>query len=226
MPERHDRKTPTLNRLYNRKQYHLRSELGLCRSCGVDSEERRPAEGKALCEPCRSRRNTYRAKDPEYHNKKQQEYKQRLKDAAFNAYGGYVCVCCKETHKEFLTIDHVKGGGGEHRRKVGVGPVFHRWLRNNHYPEGFRVLCMNCNFSHGVYGYCPHRRPPMGMNKFAVDESVDQETLEKRAAQGCPMCGGAIEKHGHVLTCPKHGSEPFEKAAWPQGNPQRKPQPK
>jgi transcription initiation factor IIE alpha subunit len=56
------------------------------------------------------------------------------------------------------------------------------------------------------------------MDKYAVDESVDQESLEKKAAGGCPACGSKLEKHGHVLMCPKHGSEPFEKEAWPQGN--------
>lgn len=48
------------------------------------------------------------------------------------------------------------------------------------------------------------------MEKFAVDESADQETLEKIAAHGCPICGVGIIKHGSVLMCPTHGSEPFE----------------
>lgn len=32
----------------------------------------------------------------------------------------------------------------------------YRWLRNHGYPLGFRVLCMNCNFALGKFGYCPH----------------------------------------------------------------------
>jgi hypothetical protein len=32
-----------------------------------------------------------------------------------------------------------------------------RWLRKNGFPKGFRVLCHNCNFAHGHYGYCPHK---------------------------------------------------------------------
>jgi len=48
------------------------------------------------------------------------------------------------------------------------------------------------------------------MEKFGVDESVDQETLEKKAANGCPECGRKLERHGRVLMCPVHGSEPFE----------------
>lgn len=49
------------------------------------------------------------------------------------------------------------------------------------------------------------------MEKLGVDESTDQEQLEKLAAQGCPKCGAKPEKHGTVLVCPNCGSEPFEK---------------
>ncbi len=49
-----------------------------------------------------------------------------------------------------------------------------------------------------------------GMDKFAVDEQVDQEDLEKKASEGCPECGREPEKHGSTLICPIHGSEPFE----------------
>jgi hypothetical protein len=48
------------------------------------------------------------------------------------------------------------------------------------------------------------------MDKYAVVEEVDQEKLEKQAAAGCPKCGKTPERHGNVLTCPIHGSEPFE----------------
>lgn len=51
------------------------------------------------------------------------------------------------------------------------------------------------------------------MDKFGVDESTDQEKLEKAAAAGCPKCGKIPERHGNVLMCPEHGSEPFEKKA-------------
>jgi hypothetical protein len=32
-------------------------------------------------------------------------------------------------------------------------------LRQNSYPTGYRVLCHNCNFALGHYGYCPHKHP-------------------------------------------------------------------
>jgi hypothetical protein len=51
------------------------------------------------------------------------------------------------------------------------------------------------------------------MSKFGVDEtSVDQEALEKIASKGCPVCGRDVVRHGSVLACPEHGTEPFERS--------------
>jgi len=48
------------------------------------------------------------------------------------------------------------------------------------------------------------------MEKLGVVEGVDQESLEKQAAQGCPACGSTLVKLGQILKCPVHGTEPFE----------------
>lgn len=48
------------------------------------------------------------------------------------------------------------------------------------------------------------------MEKLGVDEGIDQEELEKKATQGCPICGATPVRHGNTLVCPTHGSEPFE----------------
>jgi hypothetical protein len=70
------------------------------------------------------------------------------------------CFCCNETLIEFLTIDHINGGGNQHREKINIkgGNTFYRWLKKNNYPEGYRIACLNCNFSLGHYGYCPHKK--------------------------------------------------------------------
>lgn len=81
-----------------------------------------------------------------------------LRDEVFAAYGGYRCVCpgCDVTIPEFLTIDHIHGGGRQHRREINS--PFYRWLKRNGYPAGFRVLCFNCNAARGFYGTCPHEK--------------------------------------------------------------------
>ena len=48
------------------------------------------------------------------------------------------------------------------------------------------------------------------MEKYGVDETSNQQGLEKAAAEGCPLCAATLEKHGSVLICPTHGSAPFE----------------
>lgn len=84
---------------------------------------------------------------------------QELKDRVFAAYGGYRCACCEETTVAFLSVDHVENNGAEHRRMIGKGgaPTY-RWLVKNGFPDGFQVLCHNCNI--GKYrnnGVCPHQ---------------------------------------------------------------------
>lgn len=46
------------------------------------------------------------------------------------------------------------------------------------------------------------------MEKLGVSEEFSEQ--EKKAADGCPVCGSKVEHHGNVLACPVHGTEPFE----------------
>jgi hypothetical protein len=68
-------------------------------------------------------------------------------------YGGR-CKCCGESTYEFLAFDHINGGGVQHRKTIGKD--LYIWLHKNKYPEGFQVLCHNCNNAKGFYGQCPH----------------------------------------------------------------------
>lgn len=66
------------------------------------------------------------------------------------------CKCCGELELEFLTMDHIDGGGNEHRK---VTRNIYRYLKINNFPPGYQVLCMNCNFSkHLGNGICIHKR--------------------------------------------------------------------
>jgi hypothetical protein len=90
---------------------------------------------------------------------RQKLYWQELRKKIIDFYSDHTnrCACCGESHFEFLTIDHINGGGAKHRREIKSG-VIYGWLLKNNFPVGFRVLCCNCNSSHGRYGYCPHER--------------------------------------------------------------------
>lgn len=89
------------------------------------------------------------------------KYERRTRIEALTHYGGNppACACCGENRIEFLTIDHIHGGGSKHRRELGnAGTRIARWLKKAGYPDGFRVLCYNCNCAIGAYGECPHTR--------------------------------------------------------------------
>jgi hypothetical protein len=82
----------------------------------------------------------------------------RFEVLTYYAKGTPKCSCCEEARIEFLTIDHIKGGGTKERKSFKSARNTYYWLKKQGLPEGFRVLCMNCNFSLGKYGYCPHSK--------------------------------------------------------------------
>lgn len=86
-------------------------------------------------------------------------YHKKLRLLILEKYGGYPpkCQCCNENKLEFLSIDHINGGGAQQRKSL-KGTSFYRWLKMNNFPEGYRVLCMNCNWALGCFGYCPHQK--------------------------------------------------------------------
>lgn len=83
------------------------------------------------------------------------QHGERRKRSILDAYGGARCVCCGETHLDFLTVDHIGGWGARHRKEIGAAALY-PWLIKNGFPPGFRVLCMNCNFAMRHGRRCPH----------------------------------------------------------------------
>lgn len=85
-------------------------------------------------------------------------YNRKVKLEVLTHYGGNPprCACCGEEAIEFLSIDHIIGGGNKARRELNR-PNLYGYLKTHNYPLGYRVLCMNCNFAIGHYGYCPHQ---------------------------------------------------------------------
>ena len=102
----------------------------------------------------------WRAKHPDYannsyykhrekHLEQRKAYRQKIKTLVLTYYsrGEPTCRTCNEKRLDCLSIDHINGKGAEHRRQLGVsGLEFYRWLIKNNYPNGFQVLCMNCQW--------------------------------------------------------------------------------
>jgi len=80
----------------------------------------------------------------------------RIKLAVILAYGS-ICACCGESNEAFLTLDHVEGGGNQHRKMNGSLNSW-RWARANGFPKILQLSCMNCNQGRYINGgVCPHQ---------------------------------------------------------------------
>jgi hypothetical protein len=101
---------------------------------------------------------TKRENEPEWwevQKAKKRSEAMRYRERVLNHYG-HKCACCGEDRYEFLSVDHMNGDGAAHRRVIGGGKAIYRWLVKHNFPDGFQILCHNCNFAMGAYGYCPH----------------------------------------------------------------------
>ena len=133
-----------------------------CKSCAKEHERQRHREWHVL-NPERSKeisRNvSLKNRERIYAQRKVRRAKLRLEVLSHYSNGLLQCACCGESHTDFLAVDHINGNGKKHRRDIRrSGTSFFRWLRQNNYPEGYRVLCHNCNQAIGYYGSCPHER--------------------------------------------------------------------
>jgi len=140
------------------------------------------------------------------HNQSQRESRHRLRNEVIDAYGGK-CACCGETRKEFLSIDHKNGNGNKQKKEIGArtSQEFYCWLKENNYPDGFQVLCFNCNCGKGTYSVCPYDKDSFE-EKFEakLKKSYDARyawALRMDIIKGyggkCELCG---EDNPHFLT--------------------------
>ena len=70
------------------------------------------------------------------------------------------CRCCGEnTDIRFLAVDHIDGRKNlPKEQKNLVGDHLISWLSRKNCPEGYQILCHNCNSAKGFYGECPHEK--------------------------------------------------------------------
>ena len=148
-----------------RKRAHRHAEKhhikGFCNLCHKPYE----SEQYKMCEPCRKRNREYTigwaqahpGRISENNNKKHRANRLIVLQHYSNSNTPF-CSCCGESLIEFLCLDHINGGGREHRKNIGWGGRYYDWLIREGFPSGLRVLCHNCNQSYGAYDYCPHQK--------------------------------------------------------------------
>ena len=178
--------------------------LKICSKCGQKkpvSEYYTRKDGSLLaeCKTCSRKRNAKR-----YHSEKYIEIREKdnaamrqkrvaVREKVFAAYGGYICVCCGETEKTFLTIDHINNDGANHRRSItgkrtSAGYHTYIWLVKNGFPTGYQVLCMNCQHGKRMNnGICPHSLRVTTIPEVGVGSSDSK-------------CGGSISTDQDIVS--------------------------
>lgn len=152
-----------------------------CRICNRDYESWHIQKGWTKCNPgwiCRpcykvwSRLRRRRSRMDPLIKQQEAEAHARLKMEILMHYSpNLVCQRCEFSDIRALSIDHIYGGGRQHSRRVGN---FYLWLRRNHYPSGFQVLCMNCQAIKRLENHeCANKKlPPPPMNMTLHEETV------------------------------------------------------
>lgn len=142
----------------------------VCRSCRLEQHRKwRKANADYVREKGREYmrrwRDSFSGEEREARDKtlaeKSRKWRAALKDEVYANYGGYICACCGETEPLFLSVDHINNDGYQHRKQGvhGSGVRLYQWLKRNKWPQGFQILCMNCQ--HGKarnHGVCPHKQ--------------------------------------------------------------------
>jgi len=145
------------------KDSHSKDGLSTyCKTCHRSKMNARYAEIAGQPDVvARMKRNTakWNAENKEYKAATNAKRNRENRERCLAHYGGK-CECCGESRYEFLAIDHADGNGAKHRKKDNSAVRIAVWLIKNNFPDGFRVLCHNCNCAIGFYGYCPHQLNP------------------------------------------------------------------
>lgn len=69
----------------------------------------------------------------------------KLKKQIFDHYG-HKCARCGFDEPDALSIDHIHGGGNRHRKQLKNSAAFYPDIIRNGFPDGYRTLCLNCQF--------------------------------------------------------------------------------
>lgn len=98
------------------------------------------------------RKHNYYLKNKSIFQQKRKVKQLELKKIIIQHYSPNLkCANCGLNDLKNLTIDHINGKGGKHRKtqKLSGGYSFYYWLKKLNFPSGFQVLCFACNMAKG-----------------------------------------------------------------------------
>lgn len=187
-PKKHKCKSCLVNHLSAQlTRQKIFRDKGFCTHCGGFTEI-----GFMNCSKCRN---------------KAQNKALELKIEVLSQYGG-LCECCEETTLCFLSIDHINNDGKIHRQKVGTHIYID--LKKSGYPDGYRVLCFNCNSACYYTGECPHiiQSNIPYKDRFYYQ---DKQAAFKAYGNCCQCCGESNERFLTIDHINNNGSEERQK---------------
>ena len=128
----------------------------------------------------------YRKKNKEHLAASKKARSDALRLKALNHYsdGQNCCALCKIKELLMLCFDHINGDGAQHRRKTKGHLV--EWFHKYHYPDGFRVLCWNCNTLEHL-----HLNPPKECARPRYQNKLKQTVMDhySEGPANCKICG-------------------------------------
>lgn len=101
---------------------------------------------------------------------------------------GNKCQCCGSDRIQFLSIDHISGGGNQ-EKKIARGKKFIKklyYMPINELKNKFQCLCFNCNYTKGFWGKCPHNfsNENINLNSLPIsNRGINQIHLEQSSYQ-------------------------------------------
>jgi len=128
-------------------------------------------------------RETHKAQYQKYNKEYIRKERKLNKNLVFLYYSNGVvqCACCGELEEVFLTIDHIRG-----RKTYGHGyneggyKLYAKLVKSN-FPEGYRILCWNCNWAKHRLSQCPHQISKINYNT----QSLSKASVSNYKNQGC-----------------------------------------
>lgn len=178
----------------------------LCKQCQINLTQDNTYQsdwksGARICKKCR--KDNYKNINPKQKKIYCQTSRLNIKEEILFAYDN-VCVCCDQNIWQFLSIDHIDGSGGEHRKSISRsgGTPFYYWLKSYNFPkDNYRLLCHNCNSSFGHYGFCPHKYILSSSSCLICDSDLLDNMFNIHIKSGTAICKFCIiDKSPHRKT--------------------------
>lgn len=189
------------------KRYHYHGKRGiLCSECRPSDNKKRYEKNS---EKIIARAKEWNQKNAEERNRRLRASYAKAKQESIAVYGG--SCSCGETNPAFLVIDHINDDGATDRRNwKNRSATIHSWLKKNNFPDGYQILCANCNHRKEM-----SRRKRVNSKSWKTSQAARKLVLDSYGPKCC--CCGFDEMEVLVIDH-IHGGGSREKKGYPSRN--------